>query len=178
MLQEVGVSTVAGASLYSSLLGLSAVPGLFLTGLLSDRLACRGRGRKGLIAIEFLGIAVFLSLFGWGIQERWPAGLMGGLIFVIGCFVWGHWAAYYSLIPEMVPPAILGTVFGFTNSIHFIGGLLAPWVTGLIRDQTASFASACYAAALFALIGAAIIFSVRPAFRCETEIPATLGNAA
>jgi MFS family permease len=173
MLQEIGVRTVAGASLYSSLLGLSAVPGLILTGLLSDRLSRRGRGRKGLIAAEFLGIAFFLALFGWGIQERWAAGVMGGLIFVIGCFVWGHWAAYYALIPEMVPPTILGTVFGFTNSVHFIGGLLAPWLTGLIRDFTASFASACYAAALFALLGAAIIFSIRPAFRCRKEIPAT-----
>ena len=173
MLKEIGVSTLAGASLYSSLLGLSAVPGLILTGLISDRLSRRGKGRKGLIAVEFLGITVFLAVFGWGIRERWEAWIMGGLIFIIGCFVWGHWAAYYSLIPEMVPKSILGTVFGFTNSIHFIGGLLAPWLTGLIRDQTASFASACFVASFFCLIGALIIASVRPAFRWRRETPVT-----
>jgi sugar phosphate permease len=173
MLKEIGVGTLAGASLYSSLLGLSAVPGLVLTGWISDRLARGGRGRKGLIAVEFLGMALLLAVFGWGIRERWDAAVMGLLIFMLGMFTWGHWAAYYSLIPEMVPRPILGTVFGFTNSIHFIGGLLAPWLTGLIRDLTASFATACYAASFFCLIGALVIASVGPAFRWRREIPVT-----
>jgi sugar phosphate permease len=173
MLKEIGVQTVTAASLYASLLGLSAIPGLALTGWLSDRLVRRGKGRKGLIASEFLAIAFLLLVFGLGIRGRWEAWIMGGMIFIVGMFVWGHWAAYYSLIPEMVPQSILGTVFGFTNSIHFIGGLLAPWLTGWIKDATASFASACYGAALFALIGALILYSVRPAFRWKAEIPVT-----
>ncbi len=44
MLKEIGVRTVTGASLYASLLGLSAIPGLALTGWLSDRLVRRGKG--------------------------------------------------------------------------------------------------------------------------------------
>jgi sugar phosphate permease len=170
MLKEIGVQTVTGASLYASLLGLSAIPGLALTGWLSDRLVRRGRGRKGLIASEFLVIALLLLVFGLGIQGHWAAWIMGGLIFLLGMFLWGHWAAYYSLIPEMVPQSILGTVFGFTNSIHFIGGLLAPWLTGWIKDVTNSFASACFGAAVFAIMGALILFSVRPAFRWKPEI--------
>ena len=82
MLKEIGVRTVTGASLYASLLGLSAVPGLVLTGWLSDRLVRRGRGRKGLIASEFLMIAVLLFVFGLGIRGRWEAWVMGGLIFI------------------------------------------------------------------------------------------------
>ncbi len=171
MLKEVGVQQLSSAALYASLLGLSAVPGLILTGLLSDRLARKGKGRKGLIATEFVISGVFLFIFGWGIQARWNGLLLGILIFVLGVFVWGHWAAYYSLISEIVPKEILGSVYGITNSIHFIGGLLAPWLTGMIKDATASFSYACYGAGLFTLIGSGLIFSVRPAFRWKTESP-------
>ncbi len=38
--------------LLSSLLGVSAIPGLLFTGSISDRLASRGKGRKGLAAQE------------------------------------------------------------------------------------------------------------------------------
>ena len=171
MLKEVGVQQLSSASLYASLLGLSAVPGLILTGLISDRLYRKGKGRKGLIAVEFFIMAGLLMLLGLGITGRWSGLTLGVLIFIIGVFVWGHWAAYYSLIPEIVPKEILGTVFGITNSIHFIGGLLAPWLTGIIKDLTASFALACYGAGLFALLGGLIISGVRPSFRWKTEIP-------
>jgi sugar phosphate permease len=171
MLKEVGVEQVSSAALYSSLLGLAAVPGLILTGLISDRLARKGKGRKGLIAIEFLITTLLLFIFGWGIQARWDGLLLAGLIFILGAFLWGHWAAYYSLIPEMVPKEILGTVYGLTNSIHFIGGFLAPWLTGVIKDATDSFAFACYGAGLFTLFGALLIFYIRPAFRWRTESP-------
>lgn len=177
MLKEVGVHHLSSAALYSSLLGLSAVPGLILTGLLSDRLARRGKGRKGLIATEFLFSTVFLFIFGWGIQARWDGLVLGILIFILGAFLWGHWAAYYSLIPEMVPKEILGTIYGITNSIHFIGGLLAPWLTGIIKDATASFSYACYGAGLFTLVGALLIFSVGPSFRWKTETPMVINHS-
>jgi MFS family permease len=175
MLKEVGVHQVSSAALYSSLLGLSAVPGLILTGLISDRLARKGKGRKGLIATEFLIITILLFIFGWGIQSRWDGRFLALLIFILGGFLWGHWAAYYSLIPEMVPKEILGSVYGLTNSIHFIGGLLAPWLTGVIKDATASFSFACYGAGLFTLVGALLIFSVHPAFQFKRESPLTNG---
>ena len=153
MLKEAGMTSLAGASLYSSLLGISAVPGLAITGWLSDRLVKQEKGRKGLIAVEFLAMTLLMFLFGWGIAGHWEGWILGGLIFLIGFFAWGHWAAYYSLLPSLVPQEIHGTVYGLTNSIHFIGGFLAPWLTGLIKDATTSFSYACYGAAFFTLWG-------------------------
>ena len=95
----------------------------------------KGKGRKGLIALEFLAMTLLMFIFGWGISERWEGWILGVLIFLIGLFVWGHWAAYYSLLPSLVPQEIHGTVYGLTNAIHFIGGFLAPWLTGLIKDS-------------------------------------------
>ena len=171
MLKEAGMTSLAGASLYSSLLGISAVPGLAITGWLSDRLVKQEKGRKGLIALEFFAMTLLMFLFGWGIARHWEGWVLGGLIFLIGFFAWGHWAAYYSLLPSLVPQEIHGTVYGLTNSTHFIGGFLAPWLTGLIKDATTSFSYACYGAGFFTLLGGIIIFTVRPAFRWKSEQP-------
>ncbi len=50
--------------------------------------------------------------------------------FLAGFFIWGHWAAFYALLPDIVPYQILGTTYGLTNTIHFVGSLIAPWATG------------------------------------------------
>jgi hypothetical protein len=40
--------------------------------------------------------------------------------------VWAiTWAAFYSLLPDIVPYEILGTTYGLTNTIHFLGSLIA-----------------------------------------------------
>jgi hypothetical protein len=49
-----------------------------------------------------------------------------------GFFIWGHWAAFYSLLPDIVPYEILGTTYGLTNTIHFTGSLIAPWATSCL----------------------------------------------
>ena len=63
-----------------------------------------------------------------------------------GFFIWGHWAAFYALLPDIVPYEILGTAYGLTNTIHFTGSLIAPWMTGWVKDVTASFSWGLYLA--------------------------------
>ena len=47
-----------------------------------------------------------------------------------GFFIWRHWAAFYALLPDIVPHEILGTAHGLTNTIRFaslfcvFGGIL------------------------------------------------------
>jgi sugar phosphate permease len=64
MFKEIGVESLAHSSFYSSLLGISAIPGLSLTGFVSDRLAKKGKRRKGLIAIKFFLIPFFMLALG------------------------------------------------------------------------------------------------------------------
>ena len=171
MFNELGVKTLTQSSFYSSLLGISAIPGLVITGWISDRLARRGKGRKGLIAIEFFLISLFMFLLGYGLKAGMNIYLFIIFFFMAGFFIWGHWAAFYALLPDIVPYEILGTAYGLTNTIHFLGSLIAPWVTGWVKDVTASFSWGLYLAAIFCILGGILIFAVRPSFRFGKERP-------
>jgi sugar phosphate permease len=171
MFKDIGVETLALSSFYSSLLGISAIPGLAITGWVSDRLARRERGRKGLIAIEFFMIAVCMMLLGYGLAVKMNLYLFIFIFFMAGFFIWGHWAAFYALLPDIVPYEILGTTYGLTNTIHFLGSLIAPVTTGWVKDVTASFSWGLYLAAIFCVLGSVLIFAVRPGFRFEKERP-------
>ncbi len=175
MFKEFGVETLARSSLYSSLLGISAIPGLTLTGLVSDRLVKKEKGRKGLIAIEFFMIALFMFLLGYGLDMKVSLSLFLLFFFMAGFFIWGHWAAFYALLPDIVPYEILGTAYGLTNTIHFLGSLIAPWATGWIRDMTASFSWGLYLSAIFCIAGGILILCVSPAFRWRKERPIVSG---
>ena len=162
--KEMGVKTLAQSSFYSSLLGISAIPGLAVTGFVSDRLARKGKGRKGLIAIEFFLISFCMLGLGYGLKTKMNIYLFIIFFFMAGFFIWGHWAAFYALLPDIVPYEILGTAYGLTNTIHFTGSLIAPWVTGWIKDVTASFSWGLYLAAIFCILGGILILAVRPSF--------------
>jgi MFS family permease len=169
MFKDMGVQTLAQSSFYSSLLGISAIPGLALTGLVSDRLVRKGKGRKGLIAIEFFLIALCMLLLGYGLKVKMNIYLFILFFFMAGFFIWGHWAAFYALLPDIVPYEILGTAYGLTNTIHFLGSLVAPWLTGWVKDVTDSFSWGLYLSSIFCVLGGILIFAVRPAFRFGKE---------
>jgi hypothetical protein len=50
---------------------------------------------------------------------------------------------------------------------------LAPWVTGWIKDTTASFSWGLYVSAVFCVVGGLLILAVRPPFRLGKERPIT-----
>src|SRR4030066_129703 len=103
MFKEIGVESLARSSFYSSLLGISAIPGLALTGLMSDRLVRRGKGRKGLIAMEFFFISLFMFLLGYGLRVKMNIYLFTFFFFMAGVFFWGPWAAFFPLFPSIFP---------------------------------------------------------------------------
>lgn len=72
---------------------------------------------------------------------------------------------------ELAPPEIRGTSYGMVNAVNFLGSLIAPPLTGLIKDTTGSFAWGCYAAAIVCLLGSIVVAAVRPAYRWGPEIP-------
>jgi MFS family permease len=171
---EMGVQTLARSSLFSSLLGISAIPGLALSGHMSDRLARKGKGRKGLIAIEFFLASLCMFLLGYGLKAKVNIYFFILLFFMEGFLIWGQWAPFYALLADIVPYKILGTAYGLTNGIHFIGSLIAPWATGWIKDMTTSFSWGLYLSAAFLVMGGIFILAVRPSFRFSKENPILL----
>jgi len=101
------------------------------------------------------------------------------VLFVAAFFCWSIWGAVYTLLARMVRPEELGTAFGFSNSISFVGAIVGPTATGWVRDLTGSFAPGCVLAAILALVGVALAVALRvpatatppPSLRSRAESP-------
>jgi MFS family permease len=124
-----------------------------------------------LIGIEFFLMGLFMFLMGWAVRHHWSALTAAFITFCFGFFAWGLWAPFYALIADIVPKEVQGSCYGLTNSINFIGSLIAPPLTGWIKDVTSSFEWGCYLTVIVVLIGSIFILSVSPPFRLKPEIP-------
>jgi MFS family permease len=158
---EIGVHELGRSALYASLLGVAALPGLLSVGALSDRLLRRGVPRHVVFAGSILAIAGLVALTGGIVQARGPVWLLAASVFATSFFVWGAWAPAYALIAELAPARAMGIAFGVLNAVSFIASLLAPPITGWIKDWSGSFAWGCYLAAAVGLLGAPVALAVR-----------------
>jgi MFS family permease len=146
---EVGVRELGRSAVYASVLGLAAPPGLVVVGALSDRLLRRrGTPRRTVVAGGIAATAVLAASKGWIVQARGPAWLLALVLFATSFCFWGTWAPAYALTAELAPRRAMGVAFGVLNTVAFSLSLVAPVVTGWIKDWSGSFAGGCYLAAL------------------------------
>ncbi len=129
-------------------------------GWASDRLIERGfdrtRVRKG-FAILGLGLATLIL----------PAALIPDPMLSLVCLTlayapYGLYSSNVWAITQTLAGPAAGKWSGMQNCIGNIAGILAPWLTGLIRNRTGSFAYAFAVAGLCLAIGAcSYLFIVR-----------------
>lgn len=148
--------TPAQMAFHSSVpfLAMSAV--IVLSGLATDRLIAAGydeiRVRKTFITI---GFALALAIV--------PAGVVADnticvwLLLVSLCGIGVAAPNSWSLTQACCDKTIVGTVSGIQNFGGNVGGIIAPWLTGVIADRTGSFAPA-FALCGFILVGGAIAY--------------------
>ncbi|GAA6736740.1 MFS transporter [Thermus oshimai] len=108
---------------YVLLITLAQVPGYLLAAFLVERL-----GRRPVL-VGFLGLsALFAYLLG---QAQGPGQvlLFGALL---SFFNLGAWGAVYAYTPELFPTALRGSGAGFAAALGRVGGVLAPYATGLL----------------------------------------------
>ena len=170
ILMEAGAGDMPRAALYAGLFGLMAMPGLYVFGALSDRLAAGGHGRKFAAVGGYLALAADMGVIAWGISRGAPFWALVPFVALVGALTWGPWAAIHALCSHVVPPRIHGVAFGLMNGFAMLGSVLGPPVAGRLRDAGGSFASACLLAAGLAALGALLVAAVRPAFRPGPEV--------
>jgi MFS family permease len=157
---EVGVTDPARAGSYAALQGIAASLGMVVSGWAHDRLVQRGHSSKSVIVAGLGGLTVSMMTMAAAITQRSIPGL-AVVLFVAAFFCWSIWGAVYALLARLVRAEELGTAFGFSNSISFVGAIVGPTATGWVRDLTGSFSAGCVLAAALALTGAALTFAVR-----------------
>jgi predicted MFS family arabinose efflux permease len=157
---EVGVADVGRAGSYAALQGIAASLGMVVSGLAHDDLVRRGYGSRTVIVAGLAGVAVSMLAMAAVIAQRSIVGL-AIVLFLAAFFCWAIWSAVYALLGQMVREEELGTAFGLSNSISFIGAIVGPIATGWVRDLAGSFSAGCVLAAVVAVAGAALTFAVR-----------------
>src|SRR5947208_9690729 len=157
---EVGVAGLGHAGSYAALQGIAASLGMVVSGWAHDRLVERGYGSKTAIVAGLSGLALSMLAMAAAITQRSIPGL-AVVLFLAAFFCWSIWGAFYALLARLVREDELGTAFGLSNSIGFIGAVVAPTATGWVRDLTGSFSAGCVLAAVLAVAGIAFTFAVR-----------------
>jgi predicted MFS family arabinose efflux permease len=156
---EVGVTDVARAGSYAALQGIAASLGMVASGWAHDYLLERGYGSKTVIVVGLAGVMLSMLVMAVVIAQR-SIPALAIVLFVAAFFCWSIWGAVYALLARLVRTEELGTAFGFSNSISFVGAIVGPTATGWVRDLTGSFSAGCLLAAALALIGVALALAV------------------
>ncbi|MDW8044010.1 MAG: MFS transporter [Nitrososphaerota archaeon] len=159
VLREEGFET-GWASAMASLFGFASPFGLTVSGIVSDRLARRGIGRKVWLGTSVVAQGLVWAAFGYALSARAPLWALASLVFLAGFWQWGLWSPMYSIIATTVPAGVMGTAYGLNNFVGQMGGL-SPWITGWIRDLTGSFVPAYYLMAVVAVVGGACALAVK-----------------
>ncbi len=168
--REIGITGITSSSLLSGIFGLIGIPGLLISGVLTDIIARKGYGRKGLIALNVFLWALLMLGLGYAVENRASTTLISILFFSSALVVFGAWPPYYALLSELVPAEIMGTTFGLANFIGFMSAWIAPYFTGWIKDTTGSFSGGLYVSGLLLAIGVILILAIRPPFRIRSEV--------
>ena len=117
---EVGVADLGHAGSYAALQGIAASLGMVVSGWAHDRLVERGYGSKTAIVAGLIGLALSMLAMATAITQRSIPGL-AVVLFLAAFFCWSIWGAFYALLARLVREDELGTAFGLSNSIGFIG---------------------------------------------------------
>jgi len=141
---------------------LSAVPpllgviGTLLVSYSSDR---TGDRKRHLAALYILG---GVALGASATVSNPTASYL--LLCLAGLGIYSGNSLFWSLNASLMTGAAAAVCIAFVNTVAQFGGLIGPWMIGLIRDSTHSFTAALLAIAGFLLVAAAIalVMRVRP----------------
>ena len=159
--QEIGIKGVTASSLLSGILGLMGIPGLFISGTLSDRFMKKGFDRKWFVAINAFVWALLMLGIAYAVEKRASGTVISSLYFASGFVAFGVWPPYYALLGDLAPPEAVGTTFGLANLIGFFSAWIAPSLTGYMKDVTHSFSGGLYVAASILGVGVILSLAVR-----------------
>src|SRR5882757_9491765 len=140
------------ASMGTALLSVGTILGCLVAPVL-----CEALGRRGSLAIFFVGMAVCIWLsFGWAFYL--PNGLATfiAVLFFLG-FFGGNFAIYSLWLPEQYGSSVRGTAFAFTTSFGRLIGAGVNFLLGWAIQQHGSLGLPVACTALAFIVGLAIV---------------------
>jgi MFS family permease len=150
MLSDWGLTPAAAGGL-AALIGVAAIGGRLVTGLLIDRFPA-----YAITAILFVAAAAGLLTLGLGgLRFAVPGALITG--FAIGAEV--DLIAF--LVARHFPPLAYGKAYGAIYMSFLVGGAIGPALSGFLNDATGSYTASLIVAAAVLGASAAVAWQLR-----------------
>jgi MFS family permease len=147
--------SIRSAGLVSALPYALSIGGSIGGGLLVDHIARRGasliRTQKVFVCLSLVGMGLFTFAAAHASSVGWAIANISAALFCNGCATCMAWA----MATTAAPKGYVGALGGIQNCAGYIGGALAPMVTGIIVKATGSFTLALVTAAAIAFLSAA-----------------------
>ncbi|QDY82331.1 MFS transporter [Paenibacillus polymyxa] len=134
---------------YVLIMTLAQLPGYFTAAYLIEKL-----GRKFVLIIYLLLTAVSAIWFG----SSETAGMLLAAGICLSFFNLGAWGAMYAYTPELYPTAARSTGVGMAAAFGRIGGVIGPFVVGILVGQGITLPSIFAIFFIAILIGAAAVW--------------------
>ena len=132
---------------------LAASIGMVIIGRSSDR----RRERRRHVALAAFGGAAGLAAAAF---LKIPAAELAALSFAaVG--IWGTLGPFWAMSSEFLSDTGAAAGIALINSVGNLGGFLGPYLVGLVRSRTESFALALLALAVWPFIGAIVTLGTR-----------------
>ena len=143
--------------IFASLVAWTSVPAALFFARISDKFHSRKPILLTLIPLAICSIVVLIIVEQWSLVIA--ALVLYGLVGKLACD-----PLLLALISDHAPKDKLSTVYGLYNCIAMVGAILAPYVTGWLRDTTTTWNSGFYFAAGLLVLGwlAALTLKSKP----------------
>jgi len=136
------------AGLYTAAIALTSIPAGIGLGRISDRV---GRKKLSLVMFPMAAAAILMMV--------WVQSLVGLVAVMVGYGLFGALAWFPVSVAWMGDhvtescPEAMGQALGFFNTASMAAAIVAPVISGWIRDLTGSLVGAFYLGALMVLLG-------------------------
>jgi MFS family permease len=146
---------LSGAAVYAALFGLANGVGYPLGGRLGDLVGDYGRPRLYVILCTGVAISVFsiALLVGSGAT----AIQLGVALFIMGVLFASAQTVHMTVAGDLSPPGQRGQTFGMWNLVAEIGAVLAPVLSGVLRDITGDWTLAILLDAVLLTVSAVMV---------------------
>jgi MFS transporter, ACS family, D-galactonate transporter len=163
-----GESSFVQAALTAMFTGLSGIIGFPLGGWMADRTLRSGFGRRPILLFFTLAQGILTLIFAYYLQMGGTSlPVMAALLFFAGLFFSALQPVSHAMVAELSTPEQRGSAFGTYNLIGEIGAVLAPTVSGTLRDSYGSWVPAVYLDGVLILASFLCVLFVREASRAR-----------
>ncbi len=163
-----GQSSFIQAALTAMFTGLSGIIGFPVGGWIADRTLRSGFGRRPILLAFTLAQGILTVFFAYYLQQGGNSlPVMAALLFFAGLFFNALQPVSHAMVAELAAPEQRGSAFGTYNLIGEIGAVLAPTISGTLRDSYGAWAPAVYLDGFLILASFVCVLFVREASRAR-----------